>query len=293
MFGECHAHMFMDGINYQQAVKRHRGHIREEVLLDNFEAYLHRGVKFIRDGGDNLGVSKRAKELAPEYGIDYRTPIFAIHKKGHYGGIVGLGFETLVEYRALVERAIGEGCDFIKIMTTGLLDYDQNGEVTGEDLKEAEVREMVHIAHEEGMAVMVHVNGDSAVRIAAEAGVDSIEHGNGMNPGTLDILAQSQAVWVPTAVTLYNLLGNDRYDGQVIRRLWEHVAANIRRAYQLGIHVALGSDAGAYQVFHGKGIVDEYKAVREAVGSLATEERPLDVWLQDGEERIKKRFKRN
>ena len=26
-----------------------------------------------------------AARLAPEYGIDYRTPVFAIHKNGHYG----------------------------------------------------------------------------------------------------------------------------------------------------------------------------------------------------------------
>lgn len=46
----------------------------------SFCSYQTQGIHFVRDGGDALGVSRRAKELAPEYGIDYRTPIFAIHK---------------------------------------------------------------------------------------------------------------------------------------------------------------------------------------------------------------------
>ena len=36
--------------------------------------------------------------LAPKYGIDYRTPVFAIHKNGHYGSIVGRGFDDLKEF---------------------------------------------------------------------------------------------------------------------------------------------------------------------------------------------------
>ena len=39
---------------------------------------------------------------------------------------------------------------------------------------------MVHIAHEEGFAVMSHTNGCYGVQAAVEAGVDSIEHGNYM-----------------------------------------------------------------------------------------------------------------
>ena len=83
MFGECHAHMLMDGINYREAVARHRDAVCEEKVREFFEAYQRAGVSFIRDGGDNAGVSKRASEIAGEYGIDYRTPIFAVHKEGH------------------------------------------------------------------------------------------------------------------------------------------------------------------------------------------------------------------
>ena len=92
MFGECHAHVFMDGVNYKEAVKRHLNGVDEGVIRRHFEMYREKGIAFVRDGGDYLGVSERAREIAPEYGIDYRTPIFAIHRKGCYGGIVGKGF---------------------------------------------------------------------------------------------------------------------------------------------------------------------------------------------------------
>ena len=95
MFGECHAHVIMDGINYQAAVKRHEQGADEELVRRCLKLYRQAGVSFVRDGGDALGVSVLAKKLAPEYGIDYRTPVFAIHKEGHYGGIVGKSFADL------------------------------------------------------------------------------------------------------------------------------------------------------------------------------------------------------
>ena len=48
---------------------------------------------------------------------------------------------------------------------------------------------MVHIAHEEGMAVMSHTNGIYGVQAAVEAGVDSVELGNYIDPETIRVLA--------------------------------------------------------------------------------------------------------
>ena len=98
MFGECHAHLIMDGLNYKDAISIHKDHVNDEVIRKHLKAYEELGIVFVRDGGDALGVSERARKLAPEYGIDYRTPIFAIHKNGHYGSIVGKGFDTMKEY---------------------------------------------------------------------------------------------------------------------------------------------------------------------------------------------------
>lgn len=288
MFGECHAHLIMDGLNYRRAVDLHRDAVREDVIRSKLELYRELGISFIRDGGDAAGVSRRAKELAGEYGIDYRTPVFAIHKNGHYGSIVGRGFCDLKEYHQLVLEAKAEGADFIKIMTTGLMDFDNHGNITGSPLEPEEVREMVHIAHQEGFAVMSHTNGDAAVRTAIEAGVDSVEHGNYMSEATLDLLAESPTVWVPTLVTVRNLLGCGRYENSVLVSIMESEERALRLAYKKGVKTALGSDAGAYMVPHGWGLMSEYRSFQEILGR----DPGVDGWLQKGEQAIRKRFRK-
>ena len=230
MFGECHAHIIMDGVNYRHAIDMHKNGPDDKIIREHLKAYQERGIVFVRDGGDALGVSARAKELAPEYGIDYRTPIFAIHKEGHYGSIVGKGFATMVEFHKRVLEAKQAGADFIKIMTTGILDFNEHGAITGTPLDGSEVKEMVHIAHEEGMAVMSHTNGDYGVQAAVAAGVDSLEHGNYMNEESLAMLAESDTVWVPTLVTVRNLLGDGRYDDETLKPIIESAEENIRKA---------------------------------------------------------------
>lgn len=286
MFGECHAHIIMDGVNYRHAIDLHRNGPDDNVIREHLKIYQDRGITFVRDGGDALGVSARAKELAPEYGIDYRTPVFAIHKEGHYGSIVGKNFSTMPEFHKRVLEAKEQGADFIKIMTTGLLDFNAHGAITGTPLDAAEVKEMVHIAHEEGMAVMSHTNGTYGVQAAVEAGVDSLEHGNYMNEESLAMLSESHTVWVPTLVTVRNLLGDGRYADEVLRPIIETAEENVRKAFRLGVKVAPGSDAGAYRVLHGQGIQDEMQAFVQILGN----EEKAYQWLIEGEMEIRKKF---
>lgn len=287
MYGECHAHIFMNGYNYQEAVKLHKGHVNEESIRTWFREYQKRGVTFIRDGGDALGVSEYAKEIAGEYGIDYRTPVFAIHKKGRYGGIVGRGFEDMREYRELVAEVKRRRGDFIKIMLTGIMDFHSCGVITGTPLTGDEIREMIHIAHEEGFSVMAHVNSSRPVREAALAGVDSVEHGNYIDRDCIQAMAESGAVWVPTIATIRNLIGCGRFPDDEVRKIYESAAENLRLAYTLGVRLALGSDAGAYMVPHGQGIEDEYAIFQQILGAGAELERVL----KEGERAVKEKFR--
>ena len=290
MFGECHAHIIMDGKNYKAAVSLHRNGPAEGPIRQHLEAWQQAGVTFVRDGGDALGVSARARELAPEYEIDYRTPVFAIHKKGHNGGIVGHAFEDRKEYRELVERAKREGADFIKIMISGIMEFDQFGVLNEEGLSGEEIREMIETAHHMGMKVMAHGNGDGPVRAAIEAGLDTLEHGNYLEQDTLDLLAESHTIWIPTLAPTGNLLGCGRYpDGQVEQILRRQMNC-VRYVFEKGGRLGLGSDAGAYLVPHGQGILDEYAWMKQAVGPGNTAE--LDERLRASEEWIKKEMKR-
>lgn len=266
MFGECHAHIFMNGYDYKKAVEDHKYAPDEDLIREHLKAYKKHGVTYVRDGGDIYGASSMAKRIAWEYGIEYRTPVFAIHKNGYYGGIVGFGFDTMQEYAKLVERAKEEDADFIKIMTTGIMDFHEAGVITGEALAYEEVKEMVHIAHEEGLAVMSHTNGTRAVQEALEAGVDSIEHGNYTDQETIRMMADTKTVWVPTAVTIGNLKGSGRFPDSVVEQILDMAKARIADAFAYDVNIGLGSDAGAFCVAHGQGIVDEYHLFLDVVG---------------------------
>ncbi len=287
MFGECHAHIFMNGYDYKKAVADHIQKPNELLIREHLQKYKNAGVTFVRDGGDPYDSSKLAKSICQEYGIDYRTPIFAIHKNGYYGGIVGFGFDNLKEYHQLVCRARSEGADFIKIMTTGIMDFDHFGVITGTPLEKSDVKEMIHIAHEEGMAVMAHINGVKSVQEAIEAGVDSIEHGNYINLETVKMLADSDTVWVPTAVTIANLLGDGRFDNLAVAKILDVAKENIAHAFSLKAHIGLGSDAGAYRVGHGTGIHDEYHLFWDVVQDVAL----INEVLTRSEGIIKEKFK--
>ena len=143
MFGECHAHMIMDGVNYKKAVAQHKDGVVDAVIRQRFEEYTKRGIFFIRDGGDACGVSKRAAQLACEYGITYRTPVFALHKRGHYGGIVGLPFSDFSEYRDRIAQVRTQGGHFIKLMFSGILDFSRGGAMTEAPLQRDEIRELI------------------------------------------------------------------------------------------------------------------------------------------------------
>ncbi|MDY3920417.1 MAG: amidohydrolase family protein [Candidatus Limivivens sp.] len=286
MFGECHAHIFMNGSNYREAVNLHENHVCREKVREYFEEYQRRNVRFIRDGGDGLGVSEWARTAAGEYGITYRTPLFAIHKNHHYGGIVGKGFDDLKEYRCLVEEVRRKGGDFIKVMFSGIMDFDRPGVITGSSLEPLEIREMIHIAHEEGFAVMAHVNGKDAVFQAAKYGADSIEHGAYLDEACLQVMAEKGTVWVPTVVTIRNLMGSGRFQEESVFQIYERDVLNIKTAYAMGVQMALGSDAGAYRVPHGQGIADEYQAFQDILGAGPG----LNAFLEKGERIIREKF---
>ena len=282
----------MDGKDYKAAAARQKGGVDIEAVRRYFAAYKEAGITFVRDGGDALGVCAAAKVVAPEYGIDYITPIFAIHKKGHYGGIVGHAFTDMDGYHALVLRAKAEGADFIKIMISGIMDFSEFGKMSEDGLEPSEIREMIKIAHAEGMTVMAHANGDRIVRAALEAGVDTFEHGYYLTEETIDMLAETASIWVPTLAPVGNLLGCGRFPDEAVGRILSLQMKNVRRALEKGARLGLGSDAGAYLVPHGQGILDEYEYMKQAVGdglrcSLDDSLKRSEEWIR---ENMRRRF---
>ena len=279
---DCHMHMVLDGQDWRTAIARHAQAPERNWIRQVLAAYRDAGVTYLRDGGDRWGVGKAARQAAPEFGIRYRTPLAPLCQAGHYGGFIGLRYETIAQYTDLLRQMKGQGADFIKIMISGLMDFDRFGALTEEGLSPARIRELVHIAHQEGMAVMAHANGASTVLAAAEAGVDSVEHGAYLNREALAAMAEMGTVWCPTLSTIGNLLGKGRFDERAVRAILDSALENVAVFAQLGGLVACGSDAGAWAVPHG--IRSEEQWLRQALGSQT------EPMIQKGNQAIQNRF---
>ena len=256
----------MDGLDYRAALRLHKNGPVEADIRAHLAACRDRGITRFRDGGDALGVSCRAADLAAEYGIAYVTPAFAVHRQGRYGSIVGRAYEDLAEYRALVAQARDQGADFIKLMFSGLLDFNVYGRISCPPLPAEEIRELVHIAHGEGFPVMAHVNGAGAVRAALEAGTDSVEHGYYMDGDCAALLAETGAVWVPTLAAIHAFRDREGFSGPVVDRLLAEQGVRLRQAAAAGALIASGSDSGAVGVPHGEGLHRELGLLSEALG---------------------------
>lgn len=265
MIFECHGHIMLDGLSYSESVARHLNGVDESFVRKNLQVNADNGIVFYRDGGDKYGASAFARKVAHEYGIDYRTPVSIIHKKGYYGSMFGMAFESIAQYRTLVNEVKSQGADFIKLASSGMLDFSNAGAVTGQAMSASELSEMINIAHGEGFGVMVHCNGADNIKRSLEAGADSIEHGFFIDEDALHILKQAGAVWVPTFVAVSNLLGSGRFDDSLVFPIVEGHRNMLHKANEMGVLVACGSDVGAAGVLPGKGTHDELK-ILESVG---------------------------
>ena len=264
MLYDCHGHIFMDGISFREAAARHKNDPDETAIRTALGALQSKGVVYFRDGGDPFGAGLFARKIAPEYGIEYATCAFAIHKKGHYGGIVGFEWTDLHDYRALVKKARELGAQFIKLMYSGLIDFTCYGGITGVPLERGEIKELVNIAHAEGFAVMAHVNGAKAVLDAVECGTDSIEHGCYADPACFEAMKQHGTLWVPTLAAIEGFCGRAGYEGGVPERILETQLEAVSQASKIGVKIACGSDSGAFGVPHGEGAANEMRLLRQA-----------------------------
>ena len=282
MLCDCHIHMILDGYDWRAAIARHATHPADDFIRRTLARYQALGYTYLRDGGDRWGAGLRARQLAGEYGIRYRTPLSPLCKTGHYGAFIGETYANFREYHDLVCKMKANGADFIKIMISGIMDFDHFGVLTQPGYPASEIHELIHIAHEEGMAVMAHANGNATVEAAAMAGVESVEHGAYMQESALAAMAEMGTVWVPTLSAIGNLRGRGRFDETAVSAILDSALVNVEKFAHMGGRLACGSDAGAWAVPHGCD-------TEEALLFLALGEQTQQV-LQRGNQTIAEKF---
>lgn len=152
---------------------------------------------------------------------------------------------------ALVADRVKAGVDWIKVFGSkgGFEVVDGTQTVTFEEMKA-----VVDAAHAAGKKVAIHSYGPSGVADAVRAGADSVEHGADVDEATLALMKARGTVWVPTVDhNRYYVDAKDEYGFAAgsDMALNDYIARNqasVRRAVQIGVTMAMGSDA-VYSMF--------------------------------------------
>ena len=63
---DCHIHMVLDGVNWKDAIARHKAAPQEALIRQTLGHYQALGFSYLRDGGDRWGACDLAAKLAPE-----------------------------------------------------------------------------------------------------------------------------------------------------------------------------------------------------------------------------------
>lgn len=271
---DCHMHLFMSGTTDMKTREEQLDASYEE-MVPVFRRHLHylhsHGVLAARDGGDYGGYAARFKKekQVPE-GFDLKVTGKAWRNENRYGSLIG---RSPVDGVSLVESYLQdtekETIDHVKLVNSGLNSLHIFGKETAPQFSVDEIRPLVEQAKKQGKKVMVHANGKEPVRIALEAGCHSIEHGFFMGRENLALMAATGAVWVPTLFTMKAYAINadpqdPRIDVSVIQKNLEHQIQQLAQARELGVTVALGTDAGSLGVLHGEAVVEEMKLYKKA-----------------------------
>jgi imidazolonepropionase-like amidohydrolase len=150
-----------------------------------------------------------------------------------------------------VREIIKYGADVIKVCATGgvlsLGDNPQASQFTQEEL-----RAIIADAHRLGRKVAAHAHGSQGILWAAEAGVDSIEHGSYIDDAGIAAMKAHGTYLVPTLYLGDWFLENAPKTGvppQMLAKAREVMPAarkNLAHAFASGVKVGFGTDAAVY-----------------------------------------------
>ncbi len=159
------------------------------------------------------------------------------------------------EIRRKVRELARLGADWIKFCATGGISSARGGALSRQFTRE-EIMALVDEAHRMECKAMVHAYGGDGLRDALDAGVDTVEHGAYLwqEEDRLRQMADRGVYLVPT-------LSNSRKYVQRMQRnpdatpeymqrkapeIVEYGARTVQRALELGVPIAMGTDAGMF-----------------------------------------------
>ncbi|MCH8501013.1 MAG: amidohydrolase family protein [Aliidiomarina sp.] len=158
--------------------------------------------------------------------------------------------------RQAVRARYQEGANLIKLTATGgVLSLAASGD--NPQFMDDELEAIVATARDYGMKVAVHAHGKDGMVRAIRAGVDSIEHGTYMDDEVFELMKYHGTYYVPTITAGKSVAERAEIPGyfppQVeakARTIGPLIQDTFGRAYQAGVKIAFGTDAGVFD--HGE-----------------------------------------
>jgi imidazolonepropionase-like amidohydrolase len=149
--------------------------------------------------------------------------------------------------RKAVREQVKYGADWIKyysdrryFVKDGALHSWVN--FTGEESKA-----LVDEAHRLGRKVAAHAMGREGIESALRAGVDTIEHGYGLDDEMLDVMVRRGVFWCPTIyVGAYVAEGRAKAGAPIWLQMVDLEKQAFARGLRKGVKIAYGTDAGGY-----------------------------------------------
>lgn len=236
--------------------------IVRRILLKNARQQLMSGVTTLRGAGDplladiavrdavNAGRAVGPRIIAPGTGITVPG--------GHGAGLFAQVVDTPQEAAALVRELMAQGADVIKLFVTGgVFDATEVGEPGALRMSPLIAEAACREAHRLNLPVMAHVESTEGVRVALEAGVDTIEHGAPMTPEIVDLYLEGAAQLPGRAPSVtctvspalpFALLDPEKTHSTETQKIngdivCEGIVASAREALDAGIPVGLGTDS--------------------------------------------------
>lgn len=221
---------------------------------------LQSGVTTLRSVG-GIGYFDDAVKKYEQKHVDKSARIFASNYAitvpgGHMIGTVSKSVERPLEAIAMVDDLYRHGSDLIKVMITGgILDSEVKGEIGALKMAPAFVRPVVARAHQLGLPVAAHVESPSGLKVALEAGVDTIEHGCFLSDENIALFKQNGSSLICTLtpsfpIGFFHLPKMSEIAEYNSRYLTKALIEGTRTALKNNIKVGLGNDVGCPYVTH-------------------------------------------
>jgi imidazolonepropionase-like amidohydrolase len=146
--------------------------------------------------------------------------------------------------RLAVRQQVAHGADWIKYYSDRRYYFTPDSVLhSWVNFTDDEARAIVDEAHRLGRRVAAHAIGSDGIAAALRAGVNTIEHGDGMTDSLLDVLVAKGVYWVPTVTVAYYVAGPR---GGVWGPMLEHQRRAFTRGLKKGVRIVLGTDVGGF-----------------------------------------------